>query len=79
MAYLVAMQASSWFDNNKKWLIPTVIGLLVFMIVAYIVSSVVGSQSTASEAFTNVKRVKSQIDDDKERFENINSQNIYNR
>jgi uncharacterized membrane-anchored protein YhcB (DUF1043 family) len=83
MAFLVATQAASWFSDNKKWLVPTLIGLLVLMIVGYIVSSIMSSvtssRESATETFTDIRRVKSQIDEDRERFENFNARNISNR
>jgi uncharacterized membrane protein len=66
---LLGIKAMSWYEKNKKWLIPLVIVLILLILVGFIVSSVMCSQASAStEDFSNIpiRDIKSRADKEKE-------------
>lgn len=69
---LLGMKAMSWYEKNKKWLIPLVIVLILLILIGFIVSSVMCSQASAStdetEDFANIliRDIKSRADKEKE-------------
>ena len=78
---MAAFMAMSWFQENKKWLIPTAIALLVLILLGFIASSVscsvaASGSGSGTEAFENMRRVKLQLDQDKERLDMTRSYKI---
>lgn len=62
--FIAAQQGMDFWEKNKSWIIPTVIGAIAACILSCVIASCVNS-AKKTDSFTNIGSVRINKDDDK--------------